>query len=153
MMMIDVDRFKKFNDVHGHDAGDTVLKAIAETLSATTAAIGADASYLARLGGEEFALLVVPATRDRAERLATEICNTVREKNCAYGGEVLTATVSIGIAMGAAAQSVEALLKAADTAVYQAKREGRDCWCMATPATIASGKGVSHMLRAHSRAA
>jgi diguanylate cyclase (GGDEF)-like protein len=154
MMMIDVDRFKLFNDTHGHDAGDAVLATMAETLLSVTNAPGAAGeSHLARIGGEEFALLVTQITPDRAERLAAAICAKVRATPCRHRGHDLQATVSVGVALGTGSESVEQLLKAADTAVYQAKHTGRDRWCVATPATIGAGKGVAHGLRAQPRAA
>jgi diguanylate cyclase (GGDEF)-like protein len=154
MMMIDVDRFKAFNDTHGHDAGDAVLSMLANTISSVTNVIGsASETYLARIGGEEFALLVTQISGDRAEKLAGAICAQVRASQCHYRGHVLQATVSVGVALGTGPEKIEQLLKAADTAVYEAKRTGRDRWCMATPATIASGKGVSQELRSRPRAA
>lgn len=154
MMMIDVDRFKLFNDTHGHDAGDAVLATMAETLASVTNAVGpAGESRLARIGGEEFALLVTEISPERAEGLAAAICAKVRATACRHRGHDLQATVSIGVALGTGSESVEQLLKAADTAVYEAKRTGRDRWCVATSATIAAGKGVAHALRAQPRAA
>jgi diguanylate cyclase (GGDEF)-like protein len=158
MMMIDVDRFKLFNDTHGHDAGDAVLATMARTLTNTlllvTDGVGAAGeSHLARIGGEEFALLVTRISPERAERLAAAICAQVRATPCRHRGNELQATVSIGLALGSGAETVEQLLKAADTAVYEAKHAGRDRWCMATQAMTAGGKGVSHALRAHPRAA
>jgi diguanylate cyclase (GGDEF)-like protein len=154
MMMIDVDKFKVFNDTHGHDAGDAVLATMAETLSSVTSDVGAAGErHLARIGGEEFALLVTEISPERAERLAEAICAKVRVTECRHRGHDLQATVSVGVALGTGLEKVEQLLKAADTAVYEAKHAGRDRWCMATPVTIAAGKGASHELRAQPRAA
>jgi diguanylate cyclase (GGDEF)-like protein len=154
VMMIDVDRFKVFNDTHGHDAGDAVLATMAETLLSVTKAVGAiGESHLARIGGEEFALLVTRISPERAEHLAEAICLAVRATACRHRGHDLHATVSIGVALGTGSEKVEQLLKAADTAVYEAKRTGRDRWCMATPVTIAAGQGAAHGLRARPRAA
>jgi diguanylate cyclase (GGDEF)-like protein len=158
MMMIDVDKFKVFNDTHGHDAGDAVLATMAKTLtntlaSATSAVGAAGESYLARIGGEEFALLVTRISPERAQSLAEAICAQVRATVCRHRDHDLQATVSVGIALGTGAEKIEQLLKAADTAVYEAKRTGRDRWCMATPVTVAAGKGASHVLRAQPRAA
>ena len=159
MMMIDVDKFKVFNDTHGHDAGDAVLATMAKTLAATLATTLASATgaagecHLARIGGEEFALLVTRISPERAERLAAAICAKVRATACRHRGHDLLATVSVGVALGTGPEKVEQLLKAADTAVYEAKRTGRDRWCMATPATIATGKGAAHGLRTQPRAA
>jgi diguanylate cyclase (GGDEF)-like protein len=155
MMMIDVDKFKVFNDTHGHDAGDAVLATMAKTLTNTLAAVtnAAGAFYLARIGGEEFALLVTEISPERAQSLAEAICAKVRATVCRHRSHDLQATVSVGVALGTGAEKIEQLLKAADTAVYEAKRTGRDRWCLATAATIAAGKGAAHGLRAHPRAA
>jgi diguanylate cyclase (GGDEF)-like protein len=153
--MIDVDKFKVFNDTHGHDAGDAVLATMAGTLGNALASVSnaAGESYLARIGGEEFALLVTRISPERAEHLAEAICLAVRATACRHRGHDLHATVSIGVALGTGSEKVEQLLKAADTAVYEAKRTGRDRWCMATPVTIAAGQGAAHGLRARPRAA
>ena len=154
VMMIDVDKFKTFNDTHGHDAGDAVLAMIANAIAMVTNAVGpASGTCLARIGGEEFALLVTSISSERAEKLGAAICAHVRASQCHYRGHDLHATVSIGVALGTGAETIEELLKAADTAVYEAKRSGRDRWCMATAAGIAAGIGASHGLRERPRAA
>jgi PleD family two-component response regulator len=65
----------------------------------------------------------------------------------------ISATVSVGVALRTDAEPIDVVLKAADGAVYEAKHAGRDRFCMATAATVASGKGVSRDLRTHQRAA
>jgi diguanylate cyclase (GGDEF)-like protein len=154
VMMIDVDKFKTFNDTHGHDAGDAVLAMISSTISAETAAsaTGGEIS-LARIGGEEFALLATHMSAERAEKLAGAICAVVRASPCHYRGRDLHATVSIGLALGTGPEKIEQLLKAADTAVYEAKHAGRDRFCVAALPIMTSDRGTSQVLRAHSRAA
>lgn len=154
VMMIDVDRFKAFNDTHGHDAGDAVLRMIAATISSTVSlADTAGEAHLARIGGEEFALIVTRIPSEYAEQLADAICARVRATSCMHRGIELRATISVGVAPGTGAEKIQQLLKAADTAVYEAKRSGRDRWCVATPVSAATGKGMSTELRAHPRAA
>jgi diguanylate cyclase (GGDEF)-like protein len=155
MMMIDVDKFKLLNDTHGHDAGDAMLATMAKTLANTLAAVtnAPGAFHLARIGGEEFALLVTETSPERAQRMAETICATVRATVCRHRGHDLQATVSVGIAFGTGVEKIEQLLRAADTAVYEAKRTGRDRWCPATAASIAAGRGGARTLRAQPRAA
>jgi diguanylate cyclase len=154
MMMIDVDRFKAFNDTHGHDTGDAVLTMISKTISSVADNVSEEGeAYLARMGGEEFALLVMPITPECAERLAAAVCRQVRATHWLHRGIELRPTVSLGLALGTGGESVEQLLKAADTAVYEAKQSGRDRWCLATPAMITEGNASSRELRTHPRAA
>jgi GGDEF domain-containing protein len=138
--MLDVDRFKKLNDRHGHDVGDQVLKLVASRLAR---APGGGRAF--RYGGEEFTLLFPGRTREETiphlERLRREIAAytfTVRgrrrRKSAAgakrprrAGRKKLTVTVSIGVAeRDGAAPAPEAVLKAADRALYRAKRAGRN---------------------------
>jgi diguanylate cyclase (GGDEF)-like protein len=124
-LMCDIDRFKAVNDQHGHEFGDQALKGVAEVLRA---AIGARAAFLARQGGEEFAILL-PGV-DFAE--GVEIAEIVRAA-CAANrfeskGVATRITLSIGIASQAPwGADPRALLSRADAALYQAKRDGRNC--------------------------
>jgi diguanylate cyclase (GGDEF)-like protein len=118
-LMIDVDRFKEYNDRHGHLAGDVVLRAVAQRLAGR---YDPRRELLARFGGEEFCLLlpgvVLAEARQRAENL--------RQLFTDGDSEV---TVSIGVAarVPAASDGAEALLRAADQMLYEAKRRGRNC--------------------------
>jgi len=121
---IDVDHFKRFNDTFGHDAGDTVLRQLGELLRLSFR--GSDIS--ARLGGEEF-LVVLPEIDEgklvrRAERLGDAVRGLAfKHRDLSLG----TVTVSIGIAIfPQSSGEVEGLLRAADAALYKAKHEGRD---------------------------
>lgn len=122
-MMIDIDGFKKVNDVHGHEVGDLVLKEVAEVLRAH-ARQGED---VARLGGEEFLVLCPNTTAKQAaigaERLRAAVeAHVVRSPQ--FTGSV---TVSLGVAERTRdMQGIDALLKAADEAVYAAKSAGRN---------------------------
>ena len=119
--LFDLDRFKSINDRFGHDVGDEVLKCFADRASKMTRPI----DTLARLGGEEFALLIEDASIEQAY----EICERIRRE---VGGtaiivppEHLQVTVSGGVAM-LGADGLAAALKAADEALYRAKESGRD---------------------------
>jgi diguanylate cyclase (GGDEF)-like protein len=123
MLMIDVDHFKLVNDRFGHAAGDRVLKAIAEICGAAKR----DSDVLGRLGGEEFALLLPETTSEAARAFAERLRSGVRECPVVIDGETIVATVSIGVAGATPRTSgIEALLRAADQALYEAKRAGRN---------------------------
>jgi len=121
VMIFDIDHFKGINDRFGHPAGDEMLK-----LFSTVVVSNLRISDLSgRIGGEEFAALLACPLEEGvivAERVreAFEASNIVCEE-----GPVVT-TVSIGVAGGAAGTELEVLLAAADTALYQAKRSGRN---------------------------
>jgi diguanylate cyclase (GGDEF)-like protein len=123
LIMIDIDHFKKVNDVHGHDVGDLVLKETAGVLRNITR----QGEEPARLGGEEFIVVCTGATENHAAAAAERIRAAIevnRIENPKFQGGV---TVSAGVAgRTARMESIDALLKAADDAVYVAKRSGRN---------------------------
>ncbi len=118
VLMIDVDRFKQFNDQHGHPAGDAVLREVADRLGV---GLEPQRELLARYGGEEFCLLLPGKSLDEAQRRA----ETLRHSFEADGSQV---TVSIGVAarVPSVDDSPEALVRAADQMLYEAKRRGRN---------------------------
>jgi diguanylate cyclase (GGDEF)-like protein len=129
VMMIDIDHFKRVNDSFGHAAGDVMIQAIANCIEVSIAAADATTERLiARFGGEEFAVLVQGLDLDAASELAECIVRDVRSIVWWHGHAALTTTVSIGLALREPGESIDRLLKAADDAVYAAKRAGRDCW-------------------------
>ena len=130
-MMIDVDRFKGINDSFGHDQGDKVLKRVAETILAEVSGAEAPRWIVARLGGEEFIALVDGLVPSAVGRLAERICHQVH-RSVGAGDRLEPVTVSIGVAFRKEKQEIDKLLKAADDAVYAAKRAGRDRWAFAT---------------------
>jgi len=124
MILLDLDHFKSFNDTYGHDAGDTVLREVANFL---TRCVRAE-DIVCRFGGEEF-LVILPmadlkATQVRAERIRSQL----HEKTIMHLGKSLgMVTVSIGVAvLPDHGTSPHELFAAADAALYRAKREGRD---------------------------
>ena len=118
VLMVDVDHFKALNDVHGHDAGDSVLKRMARQL-----ALGLRASdVLSRWGGEEFLALLPETDADGAMAVAERM----REHAAELTPGVPHVTVSIGCAAWRRGESLDELLARADGALYEAKRSGRD---------------------------
>ena len=132
LLMLDIDRFKQFNDTFGHQAGDTLLRALGDFLSQRTR--GQDVAC--RYGGEEFVLILAGATADdgckRAEFLRAEL----KQLTVQHARQVLgRITLSIGIsAFPGHGATAEELLRAADQALYRAKAEGRDRVAVASPA-------------------
>ena len=119
LLFCDLDFFKDYNDRHGHAAGDEALRATARIIEQCTRRDDVAARY----GGEEFVVLLPGVDEARALEIADRIRSAVAERHLSHGG----LTISIGVAaFPAAARSKEALLEAADRAMYLAKRLGRD---------------------------
>jgi diguanylate cyclase (GGDEF)-like protein/PAS domain S-box-containing protein len=121
VLFIDLDDFKTINDGLGHAAGDEVLRAVAQRLTAVT---GAN-DVAARLGGDEFAVLVRDGTEpDRVEDLANKVLDGIREPIDIDGRQVTT-SASMGIVLATWSMSAEAVQRNADVAMYQAKAAGK----------------------------
>ncbi len=122
--MIDVDRFKEYNDVHGHEAGDRVLAAVGGFLKSRTRA----GDLACRYGGEEFVLAWPGMTLENAYARAEQLRQAIADLRVTHEGtELRPVTVSVGIAtFPDHGVTGEALLAAADVALYEAKAEGRD---------------------------
>jgi diguanylate cyclase (GGDEF)-like protein len=127
LLLADIDFLKKINDAHGHSAGDTVIRHVAATLREHSR----DNDTAARLGGEEFALLLAGATEQSAVAVAERLRLSVSAAALEGIGAV---TISVGIAAcPAQADSERALYAAADAALYHAKSAGRDRSVLAPP--------------------
>ncbi|TEW55164.1 diguanylate cyclase [Psychromonas sp. RZ22] len=124
LLMIDIDHFKNVNDQYGHDVGDLVLKFIAKTLQQ---ALPNDA-ILARLGGEEFAILTGGLNDQEVLALANNICTTIAHTPILITPETnIKITISIGISQKInTTDKIDQLLKRADIALYEAKTSGRN---------------------------
>jgi len=124
LIMLDIDHFKIFNDTWGHAAGDEVLKALGKLLRATMR--GSDIAC--RYGGEEFVLVLPDTDLAIALQSVERICREIKRKRCSYRGQTLPSiAVSAGIAQYPRHGALSAeLLRAADEAMYAAKRAGRD---------------------------
>jgi len=125
VFMIDLDHFKAVNDSHGHAAGDEVLVSCAERVRDCLRPCDA----FGRIGGEEFAAVIVDCPEAKAAGVAERIRNAIAgEPVLLADGGLLTVTVSIGVAVSAdiSSASFERLLATADVALYSAKSKGRD---------------------------
>ena len=123
LAMFDLDHFKKLNDLYGHPAGDEVLRSIAATMQASIR----QPDILGRYGGEEFALLMPDTDADMAMRVAGRIRVAVQMHGVEWNGRPLSITLSGGIAaFGVNGVTSDALIAAADAALYEAKRAGRN---------------------------
>jgi diguanylate cyclase (GGDEF)-like protein len=132
VMMLDLDRFKRYNDNFGHSAGDQALAAVGETLQRCVRA----EDVACRYGSEEFALILPECTLRQATVRAEEICKRIREYRAQPDQQATRVlTVSIGVAaFDETTDRVDLLLKFADDALHQAKRAGRDRVVAARPA-------------------
>jgi len=124
-LMIDADHFKEINDRYGHEAGDAVLVELARTLSGS---VRTD-DQVFRLGGDEFLVLCPATDLDGGMRVAEQLLERVAALSVKAGRGCWRGSVSIGLAVrDPAGGSHEALLKAADEALYEAKAAGRGCF-------------------------
>jgi diguanylate cyclase (GGDEF)-like protein len=122
LAMIDIDLFKRVNDEFGHDCGDFVLREIVKDVAAAVRAH----DILARWGGEEFIILLPATGGEQAARLAERIRQRIEERRYRYGGESLSLTVTIGLAVARPDDVPGELVKRADLALYGGKRGGRN---------------------------
>lgn len=119
LAMLDIDHFKRVNDTHGHPGGDRVLRTLSDRLR-THARAG---EMLARIGGEEFALVIPDADAEAALTAGERLHRLVRDEPIAPAG---TVTISVGLATLTGEESDDDLLRRADRALYAAKQAGRD---------------------------
>jgi diguanylate cyclase (GGDEF)-like protein/PAS domain S-box-containing protein len=120
LIMLDIDRFKSINDRFGHNAGDLVLKSMAEMIKNRIRKI----DTLARWGGEEFVLLLPDTPVENAARLAEELRESLSRMDIQGVGRV---TASFGVAGYCPGDSVDSLVNKADNMMYEAKAAGRNC--------------------------
>lgn len=141
VMMIDIDYFKRFNDLYGHEAGDTVLRQFARAISGALR----EGELVARYGGEEFTVVVNGTARD-ALTLAERLRRAVADLSFAQftkNGEDVRITMSIGLAeFPTSGHTPEEILKAADVALYRAKEAGRNCVKVASRTLLTVKAGV-----------
>ena len=131
VLLADLDHFKRINDTHGHPAGDAVLAAMSQRLSAALR----ETDKLVRWGGEEFLAVLGPMTPAQADLTAERLLQAVRREPVMWNGHMIRCTVSIGYASfpmaGAATDiSLDSAISLVDKALYVAKRRGRDRACL-----------------------
>jgi diguanylate cyclase (GGDEF)-like protein len=120
LLMIDIDNFKNLNDSFGHDAGDEAIRRISRVLREGTRGI----DLAARIGGEEFAVLLVETSQSAGMEVAERLRIAIKDLKTPSGARI---TASFGVAeCPTDAQTASGILKAADVALYEAKRNGRD---------------------------
>lgn len=129
LLLIDLDHFKNINDRFGHPYGDFVLAEVGLCLSDLQHRSG---DLLARVGGEEFALLLINTSSDGAARVAEQICAAIRALDLQHDGKPVPITTSIGVTTQVPEQAEPGetmrLFEQADLALYRAKHDGRNCW-------------------------
>lgn len=122
LIMMDLDHFKAINDTHGHDAGDEVLRQVSALLQARIR----DCDIVARMGGEEFAVLLPETGLEMARTLAERLLGLLQELTVHHGGQRISPSASFGISLlGSRDRRLEDLLSRADRALYQSKNQGR----------------------------
>lgn len=133
LLMVDLDHFKAVNDGHGHPAGDLVLRHLAEILQECAA----ESSVVARLGGEEFSLMLrcgglreAVALAERIRERLAQSCVLIRQT-----GRRISVTASLGVAIAGPDDTPAQLIERADAALYEAKRGGRNRVCSDPPLT------------------
>jgi diguanylate cyclase len=126
LIILDIDFFKKINDTYGHPGGDACLRAMANLIQPKVNRAG---DVLARFGGEEFVILLPDCTLDNAFKLAETLRKDVQKLIVPFEGQNIRFTASFGVSCGKpdTVFTPDDLLNSADKALYQAKRDGRNC--------------------------
>ena len=133
LLLTDIDHFKKINDAFGHAFGDQVLKTVAATLAKACRA----GTFIARTGGEEFAVVVASPTEAEVKAVGERLREAVASLKFAAAQDVIGVTVSVGGAMAKGAVTADALYHAADVALYRSKDAGRNRVSMYDPSADA----------------
>ncbi|OXR33403.1 GGDEF domain-containing protein [Pseudomonas umsongensis] len=127
LLMLDIDHFKRVNDTHGHSAGDDVLKAVAASIKNQLRNV----DMVFRYGGEEFLILLSNTSREAAALVGERLRCAAQAEDYPADGHTVELTVSLGCSTLLPGESAESLLRRADSALYVAKREGRNRLTMA----------------------
>ncbi|MDP9712925.1 UNVERIFIED_ORG: diguanylate cyclase (GGDEF)-like protein [Pseudomonas fluorescens] len=127
VLMLDIDHFKQVNDLHGHSAGDEVLKAVAASIKGQLRNV----DMVFRYGGEEFLILLSNTGRDAAAMVGERLRQAAQAQDYFANNQLIELTVSLGCSTLLPGESADSLLRRADSALYVAKREGRNRLTMA----------------------
>ncbi len=128
MISFDIDHFKEVNDTFGHQAGDLVIRSVADVIRAHSR----EADTLCRWGGEEFLLLLGDCTSEEATERAEIIRKAVKKQSVNFGREDIRVTLSCGVTQYRSGEELFTLIARVDAALYRAKNEGRDRVIVAT---------------------
>ena len=123
ILFIDIDLFKKFNDIYGHDVGDDVLKFVANTFVANARPF----DLYGRWGGEEFIGVIRNINGKDLELLGNRLCSLIENSYIIHENEKLYVTISTGATLVNENDTIDSLIKRADTLVYKSKAAGRNC--------------------------
>lgn len=132
LIMVDIDLFKKYNDTYGHLLGDECLKAVADEMRHTIHTIQRPKDMIARFGGEEFIILLPETEIEGAAEITGDLVRNIEALGIEHKGSMQYNKVTISAGVASALPKVEdnmdILLKQADSALYIAKNEGRNCF-------------------------
>lgn len=143
VLVIDLDNFKDVNDSFGHKAGDDLLKGVAGLLRERLR----QTDVVARVGGDEFAVLLPQTDADQAQRMADELVKALGRQMAVLAGHAIHITASIGVTMFDGLTDIE-MLAYADLAMYEAKEAGRNRFAMYQPAMGRKGRGSARLAEA-----
>jgi diguanylate cyclase (GGDEF)-like protein len=121
VLAIDLDRFKHVNDVYGHAVGDDLLRRVAETIQLTVRA----SDVVARIGGDEFVVLLADIGEEQAQEIAERVYHTLGETSLITSADEIAVRCSVGVALATQDDVIDTVLARADGAMYRAKQKGR----------------------------
>lgn len=123
ILFIDIDNFKRINDVYGHDIGDEVLKMIAKTFMNNSRPF----DTVGRWGGEEFIAIILNVSEDLLHSIAKRLRILVEQSSILAGSDIIRITISIGATLAQPDDTIDTLVKRADQLMYRSKIAGRNC--------------------------